>query len=316
MNNNTSELHVIFGTGPVGLATMDALHGQGKKIRMVNRSGKGNFPAGVEIVNGDASDPAFTHQAAADATVVYNATNPPYTQWPELFPGLQAGVIEGAAAAGAKLIAIDNLYAYGHTQGKPMTETTPYNAHTRKGKVRQQMALDLMAAHKSGKVRVAIARASDFVGPRVKDSAMGERVFPNVLAGKSAQMVGNPDMPHTYTYMPDIGKALAILGTHDEALGQIWHIPAAETLTTRRFIDLIGEEVGKTAKVSAAPKLILKAMALFIPIMREVEEMAYEFEEPFIVDHSKFVAAFGNHATPLKEVIRETVKWYRENPAH
>ncbi len=316
MNIQNAELHVIFGTGPVGMAIMAELHRQGKRIRMVNRSGKGDFAAGVEVMTGDVSDVTFTRQAAAGASVVYSATNPPYTQWPELFPALQAGVIAGAAAAGAKLIVMENLYLYGHTHGQPMTEAMPANPHTRKGKVRAQMTRDLLAAHDSGKVRVVVGRASDFVGPRVLDSAMGERVFPVVLAGQTVRVIGHPDMPHTYTYMPDIGKALVTLGEHDSALGQVWHIPAAETVTTRRFVEMIGEEIGKPVRVAGVPKLLLKGMALFMPLMREVEEMAYEFEEPFIVDHSKYVSAFGNHATPLRDVIRETVRWYQARPAH
>jgi nucleoside-diphosphate-sugar epimerase len=307
------ELHVIFGTGPVGMAVMDALIQRGRRrVRMVNRSGRARVPEGVEVVRGDATDEAFAREASEGASVVYFALNPPYDKWPELFPPLQAGVIEGAASAGAKLVAMENLYMYGPTGGRPLTEDLPYAPNTRKGSVRAIMSEELMEAHTSGRVRVAIGRASDSFGPRVLVSAAGEQVFGRAVDGKSAQLAGDPDQPHTYTYAPDVGRGLVILGEREEALGQAWHLPSPETLTTREFVEMIFEEVGKPARVQAAPKILLRAIGLFNPAIRETIEMLYEFEEPFVVDHSKFEEAFGEQATPLRESIRGTVRWYRE----
>ncbi len=310
---NEKELHVVFGTGPVGLSVMDELLARGKRVRMVNLRGETPLPDGVESMAGNAIDPEFSTRACEDASVVYQALNAPYTQWSRLFPPLQQGVIQGAAAAGAKLVTLENVYMYGRPGGQPLTEETPYNAHTRKGGVRQAMTKELMQAHEAGKVRVTIGRASDFFGPRVLVSAMGERVFPPALQGKSAQLLGNPDMSHTYTYMPDIGKALVILGERDEALGQAWHLPNPETVTTRRFVEMIFEEIGAEPKIQVPPKLILRLIALFNADLRESMEMLYQFEEPFVVDSSKFEAAFGMKATPLEEAIAATVAWYRDN---
>lgn len=306
-----NELHVIFGTGPVGLAVMDELLAKGKRVRMVNLRGQTSLPEDVELMSGNAIDADFSTRACEGASVVYQALNAPYTQWSRLFPPLQQGVIQGAAAAGAKLVTLENVYMYGKPGGQPLTEGAPYNAHTRKGGVRQAMTEELMQAHRDGKVRVAIGRASDFFGPRVLVSAMGERVFPPALEGKAAQVLGNPDMPHTYTYMPDIGKALVILGERDEALGQAWHLPNPQTVTTRCFVEMIFEEIGTEPKIQVPPKLILRAIALFNADLRESMEMLYQFEEPFVVDSSKFEAAFGMTATPLEEAIAATVAWYR-----
>ena len=309
-------LHVVYGTGAVGMSVMDALVQSGRRVRMVNRSGRASVPEGVEVVGGDAADPTFTREVSAGASVVYFALNPPYDKWPELFPPLQTGVLEGAASAGAKLIAMENLYMYGLTGGRPLTEDLPYAPNTRKGTVRARMSEELMQAHTSGRVQVAIGRASDFFGPRVIASAAGEQVFGRAVEGKSAQVAGDPDQPHTYTYAPDIGRGLVILGAREEALGQAWHLPSPETVTTRQFVEMIFEEVGKRARIQAAPKIVLRVMGLFNPGMREMIEMLYEFEEPFVMDHSKFEAAFGEHATPLKEAIGETVRWYRsKHPA-
>src|SRR5215213_11321457 len=131
---DNGELHVVFGTGAVGMSVMDELVQRGRRrVRMVNRSGRSGVPEGVEVVGGDATDETFAREASEGASVVYFALNPPYTQWTQLFPPLQAGVIEGAAAAGAKLIAVENLYMYGLTCGRPLTEDLPYAPNTRKG---------------------------------------------------------------------------------------------------------------------------------------------------------------------------------------
>lgn len=132
-------LHVVFGTGPIGLAVADELSKRGKRVRLVNRSGRAAAPEGAEVRGGDATDKTFTLEASAGASVVYNALNPPYHRWPELFPSLQAGVIEGAAAAGAKLVAMENLYMYGPTGRRAMTEDLPFAADTRKGEVRARI---------------------------------------------------------------------------------------------------------------------------------------------------------------------------------
>jgi nucleoside-diphosphate-sugar epimerase len=207
---------------------------------------------------------------------------------------------------------MENLYMYGPTDGRLITEEMPYAANTRKGRVCAMMSKELMQAHRSGRVQVAIGRASDFFGPRVLASAAGEQVFGRAVQGKSAQVAGDPDQPHTYTYAPDIGKGLVILGEREEALGRAWHLPSPETVTTRRFVEMIFEEVGKPARLQAAPKIVLRALGLFNPAIRETIEMLYEFEEPFVVECSRFEREFGEQATPLRGAIQRTVRWYRE----
>ena len=313
-----SELHVIFGAGPVGQAVARELVKRGKTVRLINRSGDKpeGTPDGVTMAAGDVFDVAAAKELAKGATHVYQCTNPPYTQWPEKFPGLQANTLEAAASAGAKYIVTDNLYMYGDTNGQPITEGLPYNAHTKKGKVRAEMAEAVMAAHRSGKVRVAVARAADFYGPCATNSAAGERMFGFAVQGKAASVPGNLDLPHTYTYVDDFAKALVVLGERDEALGQVWHVPNAETLTTRQFVTLIYEELGQPPKMSGMGRVMMSIGGLFIPEAREVVEMMYEFEKPFVVDSSKFTQAFGVQGTPLREAIKTTVAWYKANYNH
>ena len=311
---DSTELHVIIGTGALGRAVMRELVARNKPVRMVNRTGRTDVPDGVEIIAADVSNPDDARRACQGATVVYNCAGAPYDKWPELWPPLMDGVIEGAASANAKLVFGDNLYMYGPVDG-PITEDLPYNATTSKGRVRAQIATALMDAHARGKVRATIGRGSDFFGPFVLASAIGERVFRPALTGKAASILGNPDMPHTYTYIDDFGRALVILGEHDEALGQIWHVPNDKTLTTREFLELIYQEAGHPLKMSVMPNWMMSLLSVFISNLREVKEMMYEFEEPFVVSSDKFEKAFGMKPTPHPEAIRKTLDWFRQNPS-
>ena len=307
----TNGLHVIFGTGPVGLATMEELTAAGRQVRMVNRSGHADLPAGVELVSGDASDSAFATRSASGSSVIYQALNPPYNQWPELFPGLQSSVLAAARASEAVLISMENLYMFGATSGVPMAEDTPIIPNTRKGAVRAAMAQELSQAIERGDIRAASVRASDFFGPRVLQSALGDRVFARILDGKSAQVLGNPDLPHTYTYVTDIARALVLIGREPSAWGRAWHVPSAETITTTQVVAMIGEVAGLPARAKPTPKLVLRVLVRFDTEVREVLEMLYEFEEPFVSDGRALQSAFGFQATPLRTAIETTVDWYR-----
>ncbi len=306
------ELHVVFGTGAVGLAVMRELYGQGKRVRLVNRSGLAvSAPQNVEVVKGDAADPTSTREVCRNAIVVYNCVGAPYSEWAALLPPMQAAIIQGAAAAQAKLVVAENLYMYGPVSG-PITETLPFRPTTRKGRVRTKMAEDLMGAHQAGIVQATSGRASDFYGPQAgAQGIFGDRIIPPLLAGKTVSVLGKLDMPHTYTYVSDFGKGLVLLGAHEEALGQSWHIPNAPTLTTRQMLTLFFEEAHLPPKMSSIPDLMVRTMGLVNPLVHEVVEMLYEFNQPFVVDSSKFVHAFGDIATPHHEAVRQTLEWYR-----
>lgn len=309
-----SEHHLIFGTGPLGQATARALSERGKTVKMVNRSGSrpANIPDRVEVIPGDAYNLEFTRQITQGAQVVYQCAQPAYHKWVTEFHPLQATILEGAAANGAKLIVGENLYMYGDTDGQLLHEELSYAAQTRKGKVRAEMSEALLAAHQAGQVRVAMARGSDFYGPGVLTSALGERTLIPALQGKAAEITGSLDHLHSYTYIDDFGEALAILGERDEALGQAWHVPNAPALTQRELIALFFQEIGQPLKTKSMGKLMLAIGGLFIPEAREMVEMMYEFEKPFVVDASKFIRIFGDIVTPYEKSVPATVSWFRK----
>jgi nucleoside-diphosphate-sugar epimerase len=280
----------------------------------VNRSGHARVPDDVEVVGGDARDPAFTTVAAHGAAVIYQTLNPPYDQWTAQWPALQAGVLAAAEATGARLVSMENVYMYGRPAGRPLTEDRAHDAHTKKGQLRARMARDLLAAHHAGRVEVTIGRASDYFGPRGgAQSNLGDRVCPAALAGKTATVLGDPDQPHTYTYIPDIGEGLAVLGEHPDAPGEVWHLPNdPDTRTTRQLVESIYRLAGQPrTKLRQIPPLLLRAVALANPTVRELLEMRYQFAEPFIVDSNKITTRLGITATPLDQAIADTLDIYR-----
>jgi nucleoside-diphosphate-sugar epimerase len=313
-NKMTNELNIIFGSGPLAQATQRALLKRGKTIKMINRSGThpGGVPANVKMIAGNASDPEFVRRVTSGAAVVYHCASPAYQNWVKDFPALQAAILKGTAANGAKLIAGENLYMYGDTHGQKINEELPYAARTRKGRLRAELSKMLFEAHHAGKVQVAVGRGSDFYGPGVFGSALGERTLAPLLKGKAAEVTGSLDQPHSYTYINDFGEALAILGEREEALGQVWHVPNPPALTQRQLLTLFFEEAGLEPKFTVMGKTMMTIGGLFVPAAREMVEMMYEFEKPFVVDSSKFVQAFGDISTPYEVAVKETLNWYRE----
>jgi len=309
--------HVVLGTGAIGRAIAEELVKRGESVRMVNHSGKmDEVPAGVEVAASDLYDPAQVKEVTRGAKVVYQSAQPDYSEWPEKFPALQKSIIDGLNGSDVKLVLVENLYMYGETNGTPMTEDMPHNAHTRKGRTRSEISNAAFAAHRAGKLRVTAGRGSDFFGPwGLPTAAMGERTFYPMLHGKAAGLVGNIDVPHTHTYIPDFGKALVILGERSEADGQAWHVPNDNPrVTQREMVKLIAAEMGIEPKMSAMGKTMMRIGGLFIPEAKESVEMMYEFEQPFIVDSSKFEKTFGMHATNMKDALKATVVWYKSHP--
>jgi nucleoside-diphosphate-sugar epimerase len=304
-------LHVVFGTGQVGSALAAHLAASGIRVRTVSRHRPATRP-GIDWRAEDVTDPEAAADAAKGASVIYQCLNAPYTQWPERFPPLQRGVLAAAERTGALLVSLENLYGYGPAGGRPMTEDLPLAATTVKGRTRAVMTGELLAAADAGRVRIAIGRASDFFGPGVtQGSTLGERVFGNALAGLRADFIGHPDLPHTYSYVPDIAAGLATLGTDPRAAGQVWHLPGPPTVTTRALLDLVSAEVGHRVGVRSVPKLAVRALALASPMMRGLAEMSYQFDQPFVLDTSKYQSAFGAAGTPLADAIAATLAWYR-----
>ncbi|MCU1461110.1 MAG: Nucleoside-diphosphate-sugar epimerase [Acidimicrobiales bacterium] len=311
MTATGDEFHVVFGAGQVGSALVARLASTGRRVRAVSLHSPSDLADGIDWRGADATNIDDATDAAKGASVIYQCLNAPYTQWPRRFPPLQRGVLAAAEHAGAVLVSFENVYAYGPTDGTPMTEDLPLAATTVMGRTRAAMTRDLLDANQAGRARIVIGRASDFFGAGATESTLGARVFANAVAGKRADFLGNPDLLHTYSYVPDIAAGLATLGTDERAIGQIWHLPGPETVTTRFILDLISRELGHPVGVRSLPKPLMRALTLVSPMMRALTAMAYQFEEPFILDTTKYTAIFGAAGTPLATAVTDTLISYR-----
>ena len=310
--NRAEGLQVVLGaSGGTGRAIVDELVRQGRRVRAVSRGQVAGLPAGVEHVRADLYDPAGAAQAVAGAAVVYHAAQPAYEKWDGNFERLNGAIADATAAAGARLVFADNLYMYG-PGSSPMTETTPQRATDRKGTLRIRLAADLLARHERGELDVAIARSSDYFGPHGVNTGPGERVFATALEGKAASVVGSLDVPHSFSYLPDMARAMIILGDRDEAAGRVWHLPVTDPLTVRDFLDRVFFAAGKPVKIQVAGPMMLRVLGLFVPPLREIAVVLYQWQQPWISDWSAFEAAFGPfERTPLDDAIAATLDWWR-----
>jgi nucleoside-diphosphate-sugar epimerase len=307
----SDSLHVILGTGPVGTWIANTLIARGDRVRLVNRSGAhpSLLHGDAEIVTADVSDGAAAAAAAAGASVVYQALNPPYHRWHELFPALQEGALTAARTAGARYVSIDNLYMYDSFSG-PISEDSAVRPRSRKGELRMRMAADVLAAHERGEVCATILRSSDYYGPGVLASAFGERVFPPILAGKPGEALGALDLPHSYAYIEDVARAAVALSTSDAAAGRVWIAPHAPAVTQREALGGIFAAVGRRPRCKVLKSGTMRLAGLFDKGAREMAEMMYEFTRPFTVDSSRIERDLGLTATPFAEGLARTVAWY------
>jgi nucleoside-diphosphate-sugar epimerase len=305
-------LHVIVGAGSVGSATARLLSEQRNEVRLVSRSGAGPEGLGIARIAADATDQSALSRIAVGASAIYNCANPPYHRWATDWPPLAASLLETATNVGAVLVTVNNLYGYGPVD-HPMTERDPFAPVGIKGQVRAKMWADALAAHQSGRVRVTEARASDYFGPGLTDTShLGSRVVPRLLAGRSIRVLGNPDAPHSWTYVPDVARTLVTLATDARAWGRAWHVPTGPPQSQREVIAAMAAIAGvRTPFVGSVPRWMLWLSGLFSPTIRGLREVLYQFDRPFIMDSAEATTAFGIHPTPFPEALAATVRWWQ-----
>jgi len=304
-------LHVIIGAGPVGSATALRLAAAGQQVRVITRSGAGPDADGIEKIAADAADAGRLASLAAGAEVIYNCASPPYHRWPQDWPPLAAAVLAAAEHAGAVLVSMSNLYGYGPVS-HPLTECDPLAATGPKGRTRAAVWAQALAAHQAGRVRAAEARASDFFGPGVRGQSPVGRSIPRLLAGRPAAVLGDPDAPHSWTYVPDIAAALVTLGADGHAWGHAWHVPTGAPMSQRGiFTDLARIAGAPAPRLRPVPPWLLRAAGLAVPSLRELGEVAYQFTGPFVMDSSAFQDTFGTGPTPADQALAATVTWWQ-----
>ncbi len=298
---------VLGAAGGIGSHVVEALLATGRPVRAVTRTPVA-LPDGAEARVADLRDPAALRAAVAGADVVVHAAQPAYTRWTREFPPLTAAIAD--AAAGRRLVFADNLYGYGPVTG-PLTEDLPGAATDAKGRVRVAMADDLLRRHAAGHLEVVIGRASDYFGPRGAGTVAGDTMVPAAINGKTVRVTGRPDVPHSWSYLPDVGRALAMLV--DAPAGRAYHLPVGPPCSQQELADAFARAAGHDrARVSALPGPLHRVLALGHPMLRELLDTRYQFTEPFVVDDRRFRNEVGPFTTtPLDEAAAATVAWFR-----
>jgi nucleoside-diphosphate-sugar epimerase len=304
--------HLVIGQGPAGTATAQLLAERGLEVRVVTRSSHPSQP-GIEHVQLDAAESASLIGAAQGASAIYNCASPPYPRWVRDWPTLASSVNAAAEASGAVLVILGNLYGYGPVDG-PISEDLPLAATGPKGRLRSQVWQEALALHEQGRIRVVEARASDFFGPGVTDGGhLAGRVIPQLLRGKGIQVLGDPDATHSWTYVPDVARTLVRLAAEEHSWGRAWHVPTAEPLSVRAMVERIAEQAGvPTPSVRQLPPALLRVLSLFSPLLRELQEVRYQFDRPFVVDASAYTESFNEAATPVDDQLKATIDWWRQ----
>jgi nucleoside-diphosphate-sugar epimerase len=304
----TSTMQTILGAGgPVSNALFPVLAENGQAVRLVSRrpiSVSGN----VSWAGADLKDYDSLLKAAKGSSVIFMCAGLKYDKavWKVEWPLITNNLIRLAKETGARLIFFDNVYMYGRVQGA-MTETTPYNPCSVKGEVRAKIADMLMNEATTGNIRATIARAADFYGTAGNNSFFDPMVLARLKNGKSAQWLGNIDALHSFTFIPDTGKALAALAAAPDSDNQIWHLPTAPAITGREFVKLAAEACNASPKASKINLFMLKLIGMFNKNIAESAEMYYQYQYDYVFDSKKFEARFGMKATPYEEGMKDAV---------
>ncbi len=305
-------LHTILGAnGTIAAELIPVLQANAQQIRLVSRNPK--KVTGAEVFQADMLNRDQVFEAVKGADVVYLLVGLEYNRkiWRTEWPVIMRNTIDACKAAGARLIFFDNVYMYGKVNGS-MTEATPYNPCSVKGKIRAEIDEMLLKEMKSGSLKALIATSADFYGPRTsKTSVASIMIFDKMKKGKTAQWFVNAKQPHSFTYTPDAAVALYMLAGSENAYGQTWHLPTAKpALTGNEFISIAAKYMHAGNKVQVLPKWLVGMIGLFVPVMKELGEMLYQNEFPYIFDSSKFEKSFQFKPTPYEEGIRQTAEWW------
>lgn len=306
-------MQTILGSGGViGIELAKELPKYTDKIRLVARNPK-KVNDTDELVKSDVLDYAQLEKAISGSEVVYITVGFEYNTkvWQESWPKFMADVLEICKKEDSKLVFFDNVYMYDENNIGKMTEITPINPSSKKGKVRAEIANMILEAVKNDGLKALIARSADFYGPRIpkNNSLLNEIVFKPLSKGKKANWLCSPEYKHSFTYTVDAGKATALLGNTKTAYGQVWHLPTAHNpLTGKEIVEIVANKFGTVPKIQNAPRFLVKMMGLFMPVMRESVEMLYQYDRDYIFDSSKFEREFGFTPTKYEDGISEVLR--------
>lgn len=297
-------MQTILGSGGViGIETAKALAGYTNEIRLVSRNPKKVNP-GDELFKADLLNADEVLNAVKGSSVVYLTAGLSYNKevWKREWPLIMKNVIDACIKHKTKLVFFDNMYMYDPQFLGQMTEETPVNPVSVKGIVRAELNKMIFDQVNQGKLKALIARCADYYGPgEINTSMLTQTVINPLKRGKKANWLGSVNYKHSFTFTSDAGKATALLGNTPEAFNQVWHVPTAnDPPTGKQWIESIAKGLGAKPAYQSAPKFLVRGLGLFIPIMKEMVEMVYQYDRDYVFDSSKFENKFGVKATPYE----------------
>src|SRR5690606_39790903 len=303
-------MQTILGSGgAIGIELAKALKEYTDRIRLVSRNPK-KVNDSDEILAADLLEPSELERAIQGSKIVYVTVGFPYSHkiWNSRWPPFINNLLDLCQKEGCKLVFFDNIYMYGKDSLNPAREDSTEDPPSKKGKVRKQIAGMIMDRAKSGKLQALIARSADFYGPSIENSVLLETVFKPLAKGKPANLLMSDSVVHSYTFIPDAGKATALLGNTEKAYGQIWHLPtASDPLTGKQWVEAFAQRMGMAPRYRVASKSMVRLLGLFMPLMRESVEMLYQYDRDYVFDSSKFEKEFNWKPTPYGEGIRQII---------
>jgi nucleoside-diphosphate-sugar epimerase len=302
----------VFGYGAVGQPIVDQLVARGDRVRVATRRRPANLSAGVEHMPCDVLVAGDIRAALEGSSQAVMAVGFEYDSrvWRTVWPRAMANMVEGCAAAEARLVFIDNLYQLG-PQTTARTEDMPLGTIGEKPVILAEVTRIWQAAR--NRVRVAALRCTDFYGPGVTVSHLGALAIGEVAKGKPAQLLVPADTAHDFAYVPDIARAAVILlDAPNEDFGQVWNMPCAPTRTPRALLTMAAATLGQTLRVWGVPLMLLRPLGLVYRFAREVADVGFTWDRAYVVDGGKFGRRFGFAATSFEIGVPATVRAFAD----
>jgi nucleoside-diphosphate-sugar epimerase len=304
---------LVLGFGAVGRAVTQALLARGETVCVAQRRQPADLPNHATFKSCDVFDAESLKKAIVGADQVVLAVGFAYDAkvWRTTWPRTMTNIVEACAATGASIVFLDNLYMLG-PQREPRRENMPLTSQREKPAILSEVTRIWAAAAVAGRVRMAALRATDFYGPGVPVSHLGSSAFGALAKGKPALLLAPPDTLHDFCYVPDIARAVVtLLDAPDDAYGQVWNMPCAPTMTPRQILTLGAKALQVKLKIRAIPLGLLPFLGLFSPFIREVADVSFTWDRPYVVDASKFKTRFWSDVTPIEIGAAETARWFR-----
>ncbi|GGH72241.1 nucleoside-diphosphate-sugar epimerase [Filimonas zeae] len=304
-------MQTILGAGgAIGTPLAKDLKAYTHRIRLVSRNPR-QVNGTDELVAANLTIREEADKAVAGSEVVYLVAGLEYSRkvWQRDWPVVMANVINACLKHQARLVFLDNVYMYADTAIPHMTETSAIAPRSEKGKVRAQLHAMLFSAIRERGLKALIARSADFYGPTAANSPLGIMVVEEYRKGKKAFWQIDSSKIHSFTYTPDAARATAMLGNTADAFGQVWHLPTSpERLTGKDFIEKIAAEMKVQPRYYHFSRMLMRVIGLFVPVVKELAEMAYQYDRDYVFDSSKFEQRFGVTPTSYTEGIRAMVR--------